>query len=285
MRIFKKILDLFRLFYRSMVDFVKDGGMIYSASTAFYFLLSFFPVIFLIVYISVQTLGLIYRGVHISDVATHLFIYIKQILPFLPDSMMSELTKIIKSSKSVGIAGLITLLFTSTAVAESLISASRAIFNVQKVPFVLAKIITISVFVGAGILLALFLAVTSFVSNLLMNHLAAVYKFVSIYKGNLLFTTIIPLILIFVSYIVITYLLLPVKRRMDCIWKSGLFFTSFFMLAKLFYGYYLKHLSRMTVFYGSISALVILIVWVFYITTLYLLSLEMIKNMSPKRGD
>lgn len=283
MKIFKKIFDAIKLLYNSIADFIQDNGMIYAAATSFYFLVSFFPVILLIVYVSVQTLGFVYKGIHISDISSQLFKYIKEVLPFLPENIMSELSKIIKSSKGVGIAGLITLMLSSTAVAESLIQASRTIFNTQKAHFVLAKVLTIAVFIGVGILLALFLAITSFVSNLMMNNFPAVYKFVMIYKGNIFFSTIIPIILIFLSYVVITYLLIPIKGVLNNISKVGVFFTFFFMLAKIFYGYYLKNITKMTVFYGSISALVVLILWVFYITTLYLISLEIIKNISKKK--
>ncbi len=282
MKIIKGIIEAVRILYRSVMDFIKDNGMIYAAATSFYFLLSFFPVILLIVYVSVQTLGFVYKGVNISEISAQLFKYVKEVLPFLPDNIVTELSRIIKSSRSVGIAGLVALMFSSTAVAESLIQAARTIFSAQKAHFVLAKILTIAVFIGVGILLALFLAVTSFVSNLMMHNFPVVYKFVSIYKGNILFSTVIPVIVIFLSYVVITYMLIPVRKSPDKIAKVGLFFTFFFMLAKIFYGFYLKNLTKMTVFYGSISALVILVLWVFYITTLYLISLEIIKNMSNK---
>ncbi|MCX7944880.1 MAG: YihY/virulence factor BrkB family protein [Deltaproteobacteria bacterium] len=284
MKIFKEFIDGIKLLYRSIVDLIKDNGMIYAAATSFYFILSFFPVILLIVYVSVQTLGFVYKGISISEISSQLFKYIKEVLPFLPDSMVKELSRIIKSSRGVGIAGLIALMLSSTAVAESLIQAARTIFNVQKAHFVLAKILTISVFMGVGILLALLLAVTSFVSSLMMHNFPAVYKFVSVYKGNILFSTIIPVVLIFLSYVVITYLLVPVKRRIGVIARVGVFFTLFFMLAKILYGYYLKNVTKMTVFYGSISALVVLILWVFYITTLYLISLEIIKNVFKQQA-
>ncbi len=285
MRIFKSIYEALKILIRSIKDLIEDNGMIYSAATSFYFLVSFFPVVLLIVYVSVSTLGFIYKGINIQEISRELFSYIKQILPFIPESLTQELSKIIKSSRGVGIAGLITLMLSSTAVAESLIQASRTIFRSQKAHFVLAKLLTIAIIIGVGILLALFLAVTSLVSNLLAQNLPSVYRFVMIYKGNVLFSIIIPVILIFLSYITITYLLIPVKVSIDRIAKVGIFFTFFFMLAKIFYGYYLKNITKMTIFYGGISALVVLVLWVFYITTLYLVSLEMIKNMLGRKNN
>jgi membrane protein len=259
--------------------------MVYAAATSFYFLVSFFPVILIIVYVSVSTLNFFYRGVNISEISMSLFKYIKEILPFLPDTLVQEFTRIIRSYKSVGLAGLITLLFSSTAAAESLIQAARTIFNSQKTHYVITKIITIAFVLGVGILLAIFLAITSFVSNLLASNLPSVYKFLSIYKGSLLFSTILPIILIFISYTIITYLIVPVKAGFKKIGRVGIFFTFFFMLAKILYGFYLKNITKMTIFYGSISALVILVLWVFYITTLYLVSLEIIKNMSSNHSN
>lgn len=284
-KIVKNIIETIKLLYISISDFIRDNGMIYSAATSFYFLLSFFPVILLIVYVSVETLGIIYKGIPLSEISNQLFRYIKEVLPFIPDTLINELTRIIKGSKGVGIVGVVVLLFSATAVAETLIQASRTIFNAQKAHFVFAKLIAIAVFVGAGILLALSLAVTSFVSNLLINNLPMAYKFVSFYKGNILLSTIIPVVLIFLGYTTITYLLIPLKSRLRVITRVGIFFTLFFMIAKLLYGFYLNNITKMTVFYGSISAMVILILWVFYITTLYLISLEIIKNVSmSKKG-
>jgi len=285
MKIFSLAFSSIKILLRSIMDFIKDDGMIYAAATSFYFLLSFFPVILLIVYVSVQTLGVVYTEIDAFRISSQLFNYIKEVLPFMPETLLLELTKIIKSSRKVGIAGLIALMLSSTAVAESLIQAARTIFNANKAHFVLAKILAITVFIGAGILLALFLAVTSFFSNILMHNFPAVYKFVNFYKQNIIFDTILPVILIFVSYVVITYLLIPAKKSINTIAKVGLFFTSFFMLARIFYGFYLRNITKMTLFYGSISALVILILWVFYITTLYLISLEIIKNTKSAKKE
>jgi len=284
-RVIRNIYETLKLFFKSIVDLIRDNGMVYAAATSFYFLVSFFPVILIIVYVSVSTLNFFYRGVNISEISMSLFKYIKEILPFLPDTLVQEFTRIIRSYKSVGLAGLITLLFSSTAAAESLIQAARTIFNSQKTNYVITKIITIAFVLGVGILLAIFLAITSFVSNLLASNLPSVYKFLSIYKGSLLFSTILPIILIFISYTVITYLIVPVKAGFKRIGRVGIFFTFFFMLAKILYGFYLKNITKMTIFYGSISALVILVLWVFYITTLYLVSLEIIKNMSSNHSN
>jgi len=284
-RVIRNIYETLKLFFKSIVDLIRDNGMVYAAATSFYFLVSFFPVILIIVYVSVSTLNFFYRGVNISEISMSLFKYIKEILPFLPDTLVQEFTRIIRSYKSVGLAGLITLLFSSTAAAESLIQAARTIFNSQKTHYVITKIITIAFVLGVGILLAIFLAITSFVSNLLASNLPSVYKFLSIYKGSLLFSTILPIILIFISYTVITYLIVPVKAGFKRIGRVGVFFTFFFMLAKILYGFYLKNITKMTIFYGSISALVILVLWVFYITTLYLVSLEIIKNMSSNHSN
>jgi len=284
-RTIKYIFESLKLLFKSIMDLIRDNGMVYAAATSFYFLVSFFPVILIIVYVSVSTLGFFFKGVNISEISTSLFKYIKEVLPFLPESLVQELARIIKSSRSVGIAGVVALLLSSTAVAESLIQAARTIFNSQKTHYVLTKLLAIAFLIGIGILLAIFLAVTSLVSNLLSSNLPIVYKFLSIYKGSILFTTILPIIVIYVSYTIISYLIIPVKVSINRIAKVGIFFTFFFMLAKIFYGFYLRNITKMTIFYGSISALVILVLWVFYITTLYLISLELIKNMPSKRHN
>ena len=285
MRTIKYIFESLKLLFKSIMDLIRDNGMVYAAATSFYFLVSFFPVILIIVYVSVSTLGFFFKGVNISEISTSLFKYIKEVLPFLPESLVQELARIIKSSRSVGIAGVVALLLSSTAVAESLIQAARTIFNSQKTHYVLTKLLAIAFLIGIGILLAIFLAITSLVSNLLSSNLPIVYKFLSIYKGSILFTTILPIIVIYVSYTIISYLIIPVKVSINRIAKVGIFFTFFFMLAKIFYGFYLRNITKMTIFYGSISALVILVLWVFYITTLYLISLELIKNMPSKHHN
>jgi len=284
-RTIKYIFESLKLLFKSIMDLIRDNGMVYAAATSFYFLVSFFPVILIIVYVSVSTLGFFFKGVNISEISTSLFKYIKEVLPFLPESLVQELARIIKSSRSVGIAGVVALLLSSTAVAESLIQAARTIFNSQKTHYVLTKLLAIAFLIGIGILLAIFLAITSLVSNLLSSNLPIVYKFLSIYKGSILFTTILPIIVIYVSYTIISYLIIPVKVSINRIAKVGIFFTFFFMLAKIFYGFYLRNITKMTIFYGSISALVILVLWVFYITTLYLISLELIKNMPSKHHN
>lgn len=98
-----------------------------------------------------------------------------------------------------------------------------------------------------------------------------------------------PIGFIFIFLIVkLIYTIAPDKRiPSKSVNKGAIFTTIFWILTTYIYGYYVTYIADYTLFYGNLSSIIILILWVYFIS--YILVIGIIINVShyelSKNGD
>ena len=66
-------------------------------------------------------------------------------------------------------------------------------------------------------------------------------------------------------HVVLIYRIIPSKKvHFTSALQAALFTGLFWELAKHLFNWYVVHLARYSIFYGSLSTLVILVLWVYY---------------------
>jgi membrane protein len=176
---------------------------------------------------------------------------------------MESLTDVIQNRQIVGILGFVGLLWFSTFVFGSLRIAFDIVFRVEKRRGMLRGIgIDLLMILLAGILLLVSMILSSFVT------------FLQGYQGQIpvaigptiqwILKYLLPFFLTYCMFVLI-YKIIPNKRVHFASALQAAFFTSLLWeLAKHLFGWYVVHLAKYSVFYGSLSTLVISIVWVYY---------------------
>ena len=252
-----KVLKDFGLLWQALRSFNDDNGFFLSSGIAFNILINLIPFLMLL-------LALV--GTYLyndQEVLNHIRAYFRDVAPALDPKVMESLTDVIQNRQIVGILGFVGLLWFSTFVFGSLRIALNIVFRVEKSRGMLRGIgIDLLMILLAGILLLVSMILSSFVT------------FLQGYQGQIpvaigptiqwILKYLLPFFLTYCMFVLI-YKIIPNKRVHFTSALQAAFFTSLLWeLAKHLFGWYVVHLAKYSLFYGSLSTLVISVVWVYY---------------------
>jgi membrane protein len=257
----KKFLKNFGILWQALRKFNDDNGFFLSSGIAFNVLINLIPFIMLL-------LALV--GAYLyndQEVLNHIRAYLRNMAPALDPKIIGSLMDLIESRQIVGILGFVGLLWFSTWVFGSLRIALNIVFRVEKSRRMLRGIgIDLFMILLAGILL------------LVSMILSPVVAFLQSYQGQIpvaigptiqwILKYLLPFFLTCCMFFLI-YKIIPNKRvHFKSALQAALFTGLLWEMAKHLFVWYVVHLARYSIFYGSLSTLVIFVLWVYYSSTI-----------------
>jgi len=257
----KKILKNFGLLWQALRKFNDDNGFFLSSGIAFNILINLIPFIMLL-------LALV--GTYLyndQEVLNHIRAYLRNVAPTLDPKIMGSLIDLIESRKIVGIVGFVGLLWFSTWVFSSLRIALNIVFRIEKGRDMLWGI-------GVDLLMILMVGFFLFVSMIL----SSVVTFLQGYQGRIpvaigptiqwILKYLLPFFLSYCMFVLI-YRIIPKKKvHFTVAFQAALFASLLWELAKHLFGLFIVHLAAYSILYGSLSTLVIFVLWVYYSSTI-----------------
>jgi len=257
----KKFLKNFGLLWQALRKFNEDNGFFLSSGIAFNILINLIPFIMLL-------LALV--GAYLyndQEVLNHIRAYLREVAPALDPKIIGTLMDLIESRQIVGILGFVGLLWFSTWVFGSLRIALNIVFRVKKSRGMLRGI-------GIDLLMILLVGTLLLVSMIL----SSVVTFLQGYKGQIpvaigptiqwILKYLLPFFLTYCMFFLI-YKIIPNKRvHFKSALQAALFTGLLWELAKHLFAWYVVHLAEYSFFYGSLSTLVIFVLWVYYSSTI-----------------
>jgi membrane protein len=267
----------FRLFVDALKKFNEDHCFLLSSGIAFALLLCIIPLLLL-------ALALI--GTYLfsdQEVLNHISEYLKDMFPSLDPRMRKSILKIVQDRRIVGILGIGGLLWTSTWFFGSLSSALNIIFRVKKSRSLLqGKAVNLFMLVLAGTLLLMSMALSS-VITLFQGYL---FKFPLnigfIFQPILRY--LIPFLLTFCMFFLI-YKIAPHKRISSLIaLKATIVATILWEVAKQLLGWYILHMGKFSVVYGSLATLAISLLWIYYTSAIFLFGGEIASLLEQEKS-
>ena len=257
----KKFLKNFGLLWQALRKFNDDNGFFLSSGIAFNILINLIPFIMLL-------LALV--GTYLyndQEVLNHIRAYFRGVAPALDPKIMGNLMDLIQSRQIVGILGFVGLLWFSTWVFGSLRIALNIVFRVEKSRGMLRGI-------GIDLLMILLAGILLLVSMIL----SPVVTFLQSYQGQIpvaigptiqwILKYLLPFFLTYCMFVLI-YRIIPNKKvHFTSALQAALFASLLWELAKHLFGWYVVHLAGYSIFYGSLSTLVIFVLWVYYSSTI-----------------
>ncbi len=263
----KKILKNFGLLWQALRKFNDDNGFFLSSGIAFNILINLIPFILLL-------LALV--GTYLyndQEVLNHIRAYLRNVAPTLDPKIIGSLMDLIESRRVVGILGFVGLLWFSTWVFSSLRIALNIVFRIEKGRGMLW---------GIGVDLLMILLAGTFL--LVSMILSSMVTFLQGYHGQIpvaigptiqwILKYLLPFFLTYCMFVLI-YRIIPNKKIHFTSALQAAFFSSLLWeLAKHLFGFYIVHLARYSIFYGSLSTMVIFVLWVYYSSTILVLGGE-----------
>jgi membrane protein len=282
-----KLKTFFRNFYDLLKeagnDFLDDHGTKFSASLAYYTILSIGPILLVII----TLMGFFYKKAYATS---QLF---EQIGQLLGDSESAQLKSILDSiSKQnigtlFGTIGILILLFSSTSIFTEIQSSINYIWSIRAKPkrswlkYITDRLLSFVLIIGMGFLML----VTLFV-NILIDLLSErLQRFLGHSDILLLNTANIALLFVVVTFLfAVIYKVLPDAKIH---WKDALLGASFtgvlFLIGKFSIGYYLGN-SKVISAYGAAASIILLLSWVYYSAIILYFGAECTKVYAMKWG-
>jgi membrane protein len=196
---------------------------------------------------------------------------------------MRNVLRIIRDRRIVGILGIGGLVWTSTWVFSSLRTALNMIFQVERDRGILReKAIDLFMILLAGIFLLLSMIFTSGITFIQSYRFG---PFLSLGPTlRFILKYIIPFFFTFWMCFLIYKIIPNRKIQFKTALQAALFTSLLWEVAKQLFGWYVLHLGRFSMVYGSLSTLAIFFLWIYYSSAILLLGGE-VAFLLEKRGN
>jgi len=252
--------------------FIKDGCMNLSAALAFYTILSLIPFLFLIVSAAGYFLGS-------SDDAHQMVItFMDRLFPQASGLISKEVKAISQRAGVLGWAGILSMIWTASVIFSSLEFAMGVVFRVeQRRKYWKSRLLALSMIPGSSIIFLLSLFVTA-VTGIGRSYGLTILgwdfsrsAFFAFLVGYLF-----PYLVLALAFTAIYRIIPNTSISFRHAMAGGASCAFLFELAKHFFAWYIGRSSQYNVIYGSLEAIVILVVWVFYSSIILLFCAEVV---------
>jgi membrane protein len=257
----------------SFRSFFEDDCLNLSAAVAFYSIISVIPLLFLIFFVSGLVLG--------SSEGAYMTVanFIQELHPYVEEKLLLEVKRISDTTTFMGWLGFGFLIWISTMFVSSLETAFTTIFRVKRKRHPFRSLLMAVAIIPLGFSAILF--------TIGLNAWA-----VHIEKWNvghlLLHSTLIRYILplsVIMLFFTLIYKFIP-NRQVSFLHalSGGVVCTFFLEIAKHLFAFYLSFGGNPVGFvYGSLKALMYIVIWVFYMAVITLYGGEIVSILTRKR--
>lgn len=280
-----KKYKIFRILINSLSDFRKDECDILASSISYNFLLSSIP--FLILLGSIMGYFFEYiqeiQNLQSVEAAEIILNYIKNIFPMVKEEALSNLFNIKNYKFPLSIIGIICLFFTSTLLFEIIKHSFIKILDAKDTHFIITRLVgllVIFIIIIISFFLENFLSIIVSKIESSLEEIAVIKWFLELFE---VYGFLISLIVTFIFGFILYYTFIRIFAREKNYSKKSiiigsLFYSVVWNLFKYIYSFYLSKVKYLNIIYGSFTSFIIIFIWVYLTSLLFLYSLELIKN-------
>jgi len=253
-----------------------------AAAVAFYSILSLIPFFFIVVSLAGRLVG------SSESVMMAIDRLLADAIPFYSHLLMNEVTKIRLGSGFYGLIGLLFILWTGSLIFDSLEYAFNQVFeSPRRRPFLKTKLMGLAVFPVGGFLLTLVFFLSALLGMVQSLSVTEYLPFLGRFKTTAIEVALasIPHLFLF-AVLVMAFRIVPavtITYGQACL-GAGISTLGWVVLKQVF-GLVIIPNPNYGVVYGSLKAMIILILWIFFAVCLVLFSAELIaalRRRSPR---
>ena len=254
---------------------MKDDCFYLSAAISYFLIVALVPLSLLIVSLFGYFLG------QNQDIYQYALSRLVSLFPSVTSGITNELRNII-IYKGISLITLFIYGFISLQLFYSMEHAMNVIFKVpKKRHFLLSLFWTIFIVTLLIFFLLLSFALSSAAGLLKMPSFNIIGVEIG-YKAGLFFKYIAPFLLVLSTFTSIYIIMPAVKVSMKHAFKGALFVAILWELAKHFFAWYVKNVIHFGTIYGSLTTFIIFLLWMYYLSCIFLLGGEFVKNLSRR---
>jgi membrane protein len=210
--------------------------------------------------------------------------FMNHFLPFLPRETLDNLATVVHGRRAFGLLGVAALLLSSHGALGALEQALRRIFGDSPRHFIVQRVIVAGLVLGAGFLLAVSIFVTTHLTEMAGEYIPALLRYRHALASFPVTVYLTPVVLLMAGFVIIIKYLAGSRIGWGLTVAGGGLFAALFTLARILYHLYLHGLSNLNALYGSLTAVVVLVLWVYYLSCIILLSGQFMRAVRERRG-
>lgn len=244
------------------------GGFTHAAAISFYAFFSLIPVMFLL------TSGVGFVLGARPDLQERVIGMVRESVPYLSQRVMADLVALSENWRTFGWIGLLSLVSAAEFVMNSMVKALAAIFGtVDRFGFFKTRATGLFVILLAMLAALASIAVTA-LSFMLERYEPDVFGFGYLYGLFIIavFRFLAPFVLVSVVVAAVYRVLAGPNLDSRHAFFGSMLFTLLWEAAKQLFALYVANFENYNRFYGSLGALMILLLWIFYSAIILLFS-------------
>jgi len=272
-----------KLFSAAFKKFLEDDCFTLSLSVSFVFLMSIIPFATLSILIFDFIQQLFFSHTNWAGQATELLAdELNQVIPFVSREWMKSHVINPDAYGSFKAVNFLMLPIISGLIFKTLESSYRRIFQLPTRHLLLGQAIYITMSIFAVLLFFVANHIWIIVSTSASHFLNSINKtpyLESLYQVAVNYTRSQPInlmssLVLIGFYLVTVKLFLNIKVKWRYQFLCAIIFCTLWVLARKFFGLYIQHISEVNVLYGSLSSVILFLMWIFYSSMALLYSLE-----------
>ena len=272
-----------RLFLISLKKFIRDDCFNLSLSVSFVFLLSIIPFATLSILIVDLIQHLFFAHANWTGQVTEILAdEMNRVIPFVSREWMKSHVINSNAHGSFRAINFLMLPIISGLIFKALETSYRKIFQlpVRHLLFGQAVYVTMSIFAVLLIFISNFTwtimstSVSQFLNIINKTpYLENIYQLVLSSADSLQINGVSVMVIVG-FYLATVKLFLNIRIKLRHQFLSGLIFCLLWILARNFFGFYVQHISEVNLLYGSLSSVILILMWIFYSSMALLFSVE-----------
>jgi membrane protein len=271
-------MSIISILKESIFSFREDGCLNLSAAIAFYAILSLIPFLYLLV--SLVGLFVGSEGEILPQVGS----YISQLIPFISKPVIQEVGRINLGSGLFAWLAIFFMLWSSTLIFDSVEFSLKRVFNLEHMrPFWISKVMSLLFVPVAGfifLLLQIFdLIIDAFIR--LNNYLGI--AIVPLFFNNIVLKYMFPFLLTFFLLTALYAIIPPGRVSLKQAMIGGLICAALLEVAKHVFGWMIRHNPNFGLVYGSLNTIIVMVLWIFYASAIFLFCAEIISAYQRQR--
>jgi membrane protein len=290
------ILETYTILRNAARKFIDDDCVTLATSISYVFLLSLVPFSSLTIYIVSMVQGWFFPihdawGQSVKEIFTE---EIAQMIPFISREWLIKYVIEARAGISFKIINLVLLPIITGLMFKSLEISFRKIFRLPTRHFLISQLLYA---VGS-----IFFIMSIFLVNFVWGILEPIANHYLDVMNSMLSSMNLEPILLEPIFLILTYtisilvpifffwiatrIFLNVKISVSHIVISGSVFSLLWHAARIFFGFYIAHITRVNDLYGSLSSIVLILIWMFYSAIVLLFAVELMHVLhSRPYGD
>lgn len=250
----------------------RHDGSTMAAALSYYAFMCLFPLLLGLI----ALLGLFLPSQNLQDALLDI---VGNNLPGSVDLVKQTISDVIRLRGALGLISIITLLWAGSSLFSAVSHAINHAWNVEKERhFFVNKARELGMVLAIGVLFLISLGVTAGFSILERVQFSDIGPLLSLGSYALTFILTLGSFLLLYKYVPNT------RMEWRFVWPGAIVATVLFEIARHFFAVYIEHFTSYQPIYGSLGAIVILLVWIYYSAFIMLLGAEVGSELSRLRA-